>query len=189
VPEGSTLTLFVSSGTGQVPLEDFKGKSYDEALARLTALGFTQVVRSDVPNDTIPKDQVISQDPGPGMQVAPNARVTLTVSAGKSAITVPDVSAQLTATAIQQLKEKGFNSTNTTFEASSEFPKGRVIRTNPAAGASVDKNQTITIFESTGPAPTTTAQTTTTSPSTTTSTTSSSTTRTTKPGNTTTTAD
>jgi beta-lactam-binding protein with PASTA domain len=167
VPEGSKLKLWISQGTGDLEVPRVEGLPLDQARQKLVGLDVKETREA---SDTVEKDKVISQDPAPGKRVRPNSRVTLVVSDGKSQVPVPDVSGQLTATARDTLKGAGFLATNTVPEASNEFQKGRVIRTNPAANQPADKNTPITIYESTGPAPTTTAAaaTTTTSPPTTT---------------------
>jgi serine/threonine-protein kinase len=175
VREGTALTLIVSAGPDVVDVDDVRNKSFDEANRILVGKGF-QVGRVDAPHDVIPKDQVISQTPEGGTKYGKGLKVTLTVSLGKTAVNIPEVSGLPTAAALERLRADGFTVTNTTSEPS-EFPKGRVIRTNPPANTPYDKTKPVTVFESSGPAPTTTTPTTVPSTTTSTTTRSSSTTR------------
>jgi serine/threonine-protein kinase len=74
----------------------------------------------------------------------------LTVKSGPENVTVRDVSNMTEGAASNQLEADGFK-TSSTSEASDSVQKGRVIRTEPAAGTSRPKGSTITIVVSSGP--------------------------------------
>jgi serine/threonine-protein kinase len=169
VPEGSTLTLFVSTGNGEITVDDVRGLTFDQAKSKIDSA--LTVVRLDEASDTVDKDKVIDQDPQPGTKLGKGAKVTLRVSTGKSAIAIPDVKGLASSTAINTLRLAGFTNIVRAQEPSSEFPRaGSVTRTDPPIGTQVDKNAQITVYESTGPQATTTSPTTT-APTTTTATT------------------
>ena len=74
-------------GEGEPPVEpvtvpDIIGKSRDEAVALLEALGLQVVVEEE--NSKTPKDEVIVQDPASGAEATPGDTITLTVSTGNS---------------------------------------------------------------------------------------------------------
>ncbi len=120
------------------------------ATTALQGAGF--VVKSTQANsDTVPADQVISQDPAANAQAAKGSTVALTVSAGKALVTIPDESGKDPTTAANDLG-KLLLKTTTAFEASDSTAAGLVTRTIPAAGSQVPKGSTVTIFVSTGPA-------------------------------------
>ena len=148
VDKGSTVTLTVSSGAPNVNLPDVRGMNFDDARIRLENAGFV-VRRTDVPDDKIAKDRVISQDPGAGVASAQGSTVTLTVSSGPAKVTVPDEKGKESADAANDLGNLGLK-TATKSEASDSVDQGKVIRTEPAAGTTVDKGSTVTLVVSSG---------------------------------------
>ncbi|OQC00842.1 MAG: PASTA domain protein [Candidatus Hydrogenedentes bacterium ADurb.Bin101] len=74
-------------GEGEPPVElvtvpDIIGKSRDEAVTLLEALGLQVVVQEE--NSKAPKDEVIVQYPASGAEATPGDTITLTVSTGNS---------------------------------------------------------------------------------------------------------
>ena len=92
VPQGSSVTVYVSAGPDEVAVPDVTGQNIEEAKTALGAAGFTigSVTAQDDP--TAPQDTVLATAPAGGEMVGPGARVNLTVSSGT--VNVPDVSGQ-----------------------------------------------------------------------------------------------
>jgi len=146
--QGSTVTLEVSKGAGQVAVPPVVGMTQAAATSALDAAGFT--VRAIPQNsDTVTTGTVISQSPSADTQADKGAEVDITVSSGPATVKVPDVSGQSSATAAANLGSDGFKVTTVT-QASSTVPAGQVIGTNPAAGISVAPGTTVTIIVSSG---------------------------------------
>lgn len=79
VPSGTTIVLYVSKGKEQITLpEDIVGSRYDDAYARLKALGF-KVVRKDTEDGSYDNDEVISCSPVAGNAYDKGTTVTLMV--------------------------------------------------------------------------------------------------------------
>jgi serine/threonine-protein kinase len=93
---------------------------------------------------------VIDQSPEASTTVDTGTTVTVTVSAGPGAVTVPDVSGQSEAQARQTLEQAGLKSGDNTTEDSATVGAGDVIRTDPAAGQSVEKGATVSLVLSSG---------------------------------------
>ena len=147
VKTGSTVTLIVSGGPQLVQLPDVRGQDVNQATAALTQAGF-HVTTAPQASDTVPANQVIAQNPAPG-QVPQGSTVTLTVSTGKTKVTVPDQSGQDPNAAANTLGNLGLQ-TRILYESSSSVPVGKVTRTDPPANASVDTGSTVLIYVSTG---------------------------------------
>jgi beta-lactam-binding protein with PASTA domain/tRNA A-37 threonylcarbamoyl transferase component Bud32 len=148
---GSKVVLKVSQGEETVRVPRVTGFSRQEAEDELTGAGFT-IGRVEVqPNDSVPADRVISQDPKAGDQAPKGGAVNLVVSGGKEKVKVPDVKGKDAAIAANDLGRVGLE-TNTKQEASSTVAEGKVIRTEPATGTEVDKGSTVTMVVSSGPA-------------------------------------
>ncbi len=98
VEKGSTISMFVS--TGKEPVEDVDVPNVEKALltsakSTLQEKGFIvndaniQYQNSTDPNDIMPANYVISQDPKPGEKLTPGSEVKLIVSSGYCDVTVP----------------------------------------------------------------------------------------------------
>jgi serine/threonine-protein kinase len=124
------------------------GKSQDDAKQALAQAGFEVRVESS-PDTSKPVDQVVDQNPAPNTSAPKGSTVTIFVSNGPAAVTVPDVSGDSLGQAQATLQNAGFE-TSTTSEADDSTPSGRVIRTEPPAGSQRPKGATITIVVSSG---------------------------------------
>ncbi|MBA2751491.1 MAG: Stk1 family PASTA domain-containing Ser/Thr kinase [Actinobacteria bacterium] len=161
VDKGSTVTLQVSQGPQPVKVPNLVGDDQDDAKAELQRLGLeAQVVTQ--PDDTRKEGVVLSQDPKQGTDAQKGSVVRLVVSGGKAKVQVPSVVGQDETTAASELGGAGFKVRKVT-EPSPTVPTGRVIRSDPGAGAQLDKGSTVTLVVSAGPQTTTTTPTTTTS--------------------------
>lgn len=169
VEKGSTVMIQVSQGPQPVKVPDLVGDDEDDAKEALQRLGLQAQVTTQ-PDDTRKEGVVLSQDPGRGSDVPKGSVVRLVVSGGKAKVQVPSVVGQDEATAASELGGAGFKVRRVT-EPSPTVPAGRVVRSDPGAGAQLDKGSTVTLVVSAGP------QTTTTTPPTTTSSTSTTTAR------------
>ncbi|WP_018157508.1 Stk1 family PASTA domain-containing Ser/Thr kinase [Demetria terragena] len=148
VPEGSEVTLEVSTGPGDVSLPDVRGQSETQAIDALTARGFPedQIRVANQPEDdtTYAKGEVASTNPAPGKRVALSQTVTLRLSSGK--VTVPEdltgKSRDEATVALSQLKLTADVQERTT-DDSDQW--GTVIEV-PKAGDKVDLNSEVTVF-------------------------------------------
>jgi eukaryotic-like serine/threonine-protein kinase len=151
VASGSTVTLLVGAGPGQVPVPDVKGKNVTEAQNILTQGGLQSSVTQQ-PSDTVPANQVIDETPTAGTQVAKGSTVNLSVSSGKQQVQIPNESGKDPTVAANDLGNLGLK-VKTVQEPSDTIPSGQVTRTDPSAGAMVPKGNTVLLYVSTGPAP------------------------------------
>lgn len=151
--ESKVVNLTVSSGPPEVRVPDLTGRSFDEARDALVALGL-EAQRVDANSDTVTAGNVISQSPGRNTELEAGEQVTLTVSSGARSVKVPDVVGFTQSTAAERLSQSGLRTNSVT--QPSQQPSGTVIATNPEAGADVQRNSTVTITVSSGPAATTT---------------------------------
>jgi beta-lactam-binding protein with PASTA domain/predicted Ser/Thr protein kinase len=164
VKKGATVTITVSSGAPIVEVPDVRGRTLDAASDVLTTAGFriaTNLVNSDKTPNT-----VLDQSPAANDRQPKGSIVTLTVSKGVEQILVPNVRGRTASDAANLLGQAGFRTT-TRNESSDDIPSGSVIRTEPAANTPLDRNSTVTMVVSSGPAPTTTLAPVTTVPQTT----------------------
>jgi eukaryotic-like serine/threonine-protein kinase len=124
------------------------GTDVTSAARRLRNDGFKPVVersRADAP-----RDQVIGQDPNPGVSLEVGSEVTLSVSDGPGTAGVPAVRGLTRASARARLKKAGFEIEERR-EASESVPQGRVITTEPESGSQLERGSSVTLIVSTGP--------------------------------------
>jgi beta-lactam-binding protein with PASTA domain len=73
------------------PVPRVLGRPAADARAALTTAGFRSRIEGERPSADVPRGAVVWQDPPPGVALSANAMVQLVISAGATAVTVPDV--------------------------------------------------------------------------------------------------
>jgi serine/threonine-protein kinase len=136
-----------------VEVPDVRNRTLDAATDVLTTAGFRFKVNS-VNSDRVP-NTVLDQSPAAGDRKPKGTEITLTVSKGVEQLVVPSVRGRTASDAANVLGQAGFKTT-TRNDASADVEAGIVIRTEPAAGTPLERNSTVTLVVSSGPAPTTT---------------------------------
>ena len=76
--------------------------------------------------------------------------MTIQVSLGPGEEVVPDVSGQSLSSAQSELQARGFRIGGPEEEPSDSVPAGQVVRTEPAAGETAERNSTVTVYVSSG---------------------------------------
>jgi serine/threonine-protein kinase len=149
VDKGSTVTLRVSKGPGQVQVPQVEGLSLKKANQALQKAGLF-VDSSSESSDTVPKGQVISADPPEGSLVPKGTHVRIVVSSGPQQVKVPSVVGQDSAAAHSDLLQAGLRYTDQQ-DFSDTVPQGNVISQTPPAGGQVNKNTEVILTISKGP--------------------------------------
>jgi serine/threonine-protein kinase len=142
--ENSTVTLTVSTGPGSTTVPSVSGESEKQAKKTISQallkVGRTQTETSD----TVPAGDATRTDPGAGVSLPVNSKVTLFISKGKPQVTVPNVQGDTQATAETTLKNDGFT-VSTSTQVSSSATAGTVISQTPSSGTSVDPGSNVSI--------------------------------------------
>jgi eukaryotic-like serine/threonine-protein kinase len=145
--EGSTVTLEVSRGPGDVLVPAVAGLRQGQAIKELEDAGLKVTVDQEF-SDKVAKDLAIRTLPREATKVTRGTRVRLFVSSGPEQLTVPDVTGLSRDSAESRLRDEGFGVSVS--EQESDEPEGDVISQNPAGGTEVSKGETVTITVSTG---------------------------------------
>ncbi len=150
--KNSTVTLTIAKKQ-TVNLPDVTGKDYTSALAQLNSVGFTNVVRQNV-DDQSPLDQVVSMSPNGNTSQSKDVQITLKVSKGPQSQTPPTPPGQVAIPqglngmtvkkATQTLNGAGFNNIQFT-PGSSDDGKARVVMVTPNSGTMADPTQPVTL--------------------------------------------
>jgi beta-lactam-binding protein with PASTA domain/tRNA A-37 threonylcarbamoyl transferase component Bud32 len=109
LPQGSQLTLLVSSGQEVTDVPDLTGMTTQEAQAALADAGLR--LRSNVSeeaSDEVEEGKIIEQTHPSGSQVSKGTEVGITVSTGPEDVRVPRVTGQSRDDAVQNLEDAGF---------------------------------------------------------------------------------
>lgn len=132
------------------PVPDVTGKTVEEATAELKAAGFEMGTADQKYDEKVEAGKIISQDPKAGDKREKGSKINVVVSQGIEQITVPDLTGKSLEEAKQLLKDKGLVPSVGEPKYSDSIEKGLVVGSNPAAGAKVNKGDTVEYYQSLG---------------------------------------
>lgn len=135
----------------EVVLPRLGARTMVEAQQELERLGLLVDIRFE-PNEIVPADVVVGQEPIAGARLEVGEQVVLVVSDGPVGVTVPDLAGAEVAEARRALAVLGLQLA--VEEAYDEVvPMGEIIRTEPRAGGRAQLAGTVTAVVSRGPEP------------------------------------
>ena len=154
VREGRQISLVVSSGVTIFAMPDLRFESLRNAGLDLNRLRLQLDRTTYVPNDDVPRDHVVGQDPAPLSSVRQGSRVVLTLSKGPPAgVKIPD----FTRLSLDEARAEAARARVhlgqivwTPFGPNGP-PRGAVVRQNPGPGASIDPFEEVSLQVSAGP--------------------------------------
>lgn len=151
VEKNTTVRVVISSGKGSIDVPDVVGKREADAVDLLKEQGF-KPNKTYSYSDTVEEGYVISQNPTDGAKAKEGDTITVEISQGVEAVTVPDVST--TYKSEEQAKQMlaDFNVSVTT-AYHEQIPAGIVTGQSIEAGKKVEKGTAITITVSKGQEP------------------------------------
>jgi serine/threonine-protein kinase len=150
VDAGSKVTIFIS--TGMVELPDVTGMGKDQVREKLIELGLV-VTFNEEESSTATPGTALSQVPAAGT-VAQHAQVTVTLAKEEKAITIPEsIIGVPQENAMAILQALGLTSTIVP-QPSDLVQAGYVVSSNPTPNSGVKKGTPVTLYISSGPAPT-----------------------------------
>jgi beta-lactam-binding protein with PASTA domain/predicted Ser/Thr protein kinase len=139
--KGSTVTINVSGGPGEVAVPDVVGLPRGKAVDQLRSAGLDSKIEQEF-SDQVRKGRVIESSPAPGTTVERGSAVTLRVSRGPEQSQVPDVTGESEDNARSAIEGAGLRVGKVTEEESDKDP-GTVIAQSPAAGKKVAKGTAV----------------------------------------------
>lgn len=150
IPIGQAVTAVISRGVEQKTVPDVVGRTEQEARTAITGAGLTVGAVTNDYSPTVESGRVISSDPKAGQSINHSSAVALVVSKGRRPATVPDVRGMTVADATAALRKAGLVVGTTTEDYSDSVESGKVISSNPAAGASGFYGDSVSIVVSKG---------------------------------------
>ncbi len=146
----ASVSLTVSKGPETVRVPDLDGYRLDKARSLLEDDGLEPGMVTREFSDSVPRDAVISTEPGKGTEVRAGTAVKLTVSKG-SPVDVPDLTGDDPEDARAELEEAGLKVEIADGRIHSEHDAGKVARQTPGAGGEAAEGDTVTLTLSKGP--------------------------------------
>jgi eukaryotic-like serine/threonine-protein kinase len=141
-PEGSTVTITVSTGPGVEGVPDVQGLPRSDAEAQLQAAGFEPKVE-EVFSADVKKGLVVDTSPPQGTLIERGSPVTLRVSRGPEQVEVPDVVGETRENARSAIESAGLRVGKVTEEESVDEDPGTVLEQSPANGKTVAKGSAV----------------------------------------------
>ena len=145
-PRGSTVTIYVSNGTGEKRVPSVVGQSMTDALNTLSKDFSYKIIQG---HSTKSEGTVYSQRPVGNALAPKGSRVTIWVSQGPSKVMLLDVVGDLYASAYSQLTNAGFVVQRV--DRTDNSAVGTVIDENPPGNTQQQPGSTVTLSVSKGP--------------------------------------
>jgi serine/threonine-protein kinase len=145
----SAITVFVSKGSSELVLPDFSDQGLSEATIKLSELGLRIGDVKSEEHATIAADKIISTLPPAGANVKKGDVITVVLSRGVETIKVPSLIGKSLSTAKRLIEDSNFVVGDVSWEVSTEYNVGIVIRQSPNAGQMAKKGSKINLIVAT----------------------------------------
>ena len=136
--------------TTDVVVPDLLGSNLEQARVIAESRDLLFVVGGEEENEKYPASIVCRQVPLSGSVVEEKTAITVFVSKGSSKLALPDLRGMGLSEATVRLTELGLKINEVKTEENEIIEKDKIVNTVPAAGASVDKGDAITVVLSRG---------------------------------------
>jgi serine/threonine-protein kinase len=147
--EGDTVTIFVSSGPGEVTVPNLLTLTEDQAEDALEEVGL-ELGRVRSQSSDSEEGTVIQQNPESGELLNEGESVNIVVSTGVAVVAVPDVVGLPEGDAVGAIEGEGLTA-DVVREPSDEVEQGFVIAQDPDAGTELEEGNAVQIVVSEGP--------------------------------------
>lgn len=142
---------YVIVGPGsKVIVPSLAGLTVKEATSELADLGLDLKVEREEFSEDIPENRVIKASPAGGGRISPDGTVEVTISKGKERYIVPTLQGLKIEIAEGLISDNNLVVGEIIEEFSSEFPKGFIMRSSPAAGERIKRDSQVTLYLSKG---------------------------------------
>jgi len=142
---------YVIVGPGsKVIVPSLAGLTVKEATSELADLGLDLKVEREEFSEDIPENRVIKSSPAGGGRISPDGTVEVTISKGKERYIVPTLRGLKIEIAEGLISDNNLVVGEIIEEFSSEFPKGFIMRSSPAAGERIKRDSQVTLYLSKG---------------------------------------
>ena len=140
-------------GNGEVEVPDLAGLGVDQAERTLLASGLTLSRAGERFDPSVPRGEVVQQDPPAGTPVRGHARVLVTVSLGEESSSVPESFGESRRSAELLLERAGLVVGAVAHAPSDEVGEGLVVASDPPAESVLPRGTEVALLVSTGAGP------------------------------------
>lgn len=146
------LSLIESGGSlAEVSVPELSGMTVEEATLALEELELLLKVDKEVTSAEYAEGLIVSQDPMAEMIVKAGKTITVNISKGVEAGTIPNVIGKTQGDAVFLIESNGYTRGGVS-EENSDMPVGIVIRQSPSAGTEAEEGTSVSLVISKGPA-------------------------------------
>jgi beta-lactam-binding protein with PASTA domain len=133
-PRGGAVQVAIASAAGALQVPNLIGMRGEEAIRQLAAVGLQLGPQKTAPSPTVPAGVVVQTEPPAGTAVPAQSAVSLVVSAGSPAATVPKVLGFRLTKARKVLEDAGFRVGRVRIGSNDDRMGGVVLKQEPADG-------------------------------------------------------
>ncbi len=149
ISKGSTVTVTLSSGKGEIAVPDVVGDEESSAINALTDKGLKYTREYEYSNN-VKSGKVISTNPVAGSSVKEGDTITVVVSQGVETVKVPDVTGMSQKKAKETLSKAGLKLGDVNSNYSDSVEEGKVISQTVAADKYVESGTSVSVTISLG---------------------------------------
>ncbi|QTH59100.1 Stk1 family PASTA domain-containing Ser/Thr kinase [Corynebacterium hindlerae] len=144
VPRSDQVEVLISKGLPTVPVLPASGDiaEYRRAVEERTLI---LEIGGDVFSNDVPKGQIVSVSPSPGVTVKTESVVTASISKGAAPVDVPDVAGMSQEDATRTLTDAGLTVGSVQQEFSQRHKPGHVISTSPGSHAKLARGSEVNL--------------------------------------------
>ncbi|MDQ6767750.1 MAG: Stk1 family PASTA domain-containing Ser/Thr kinase [Candidatus Eremiobacteraeota bacterium] len=150
IEKGGSVALNISAGPQMVKVPNVVSLLVDDAQKQMSKLGL-RLATNIMPSIDIPARTVIDQEPGGGAEVRPGSTVTVDISAGPNAVTVPNVVGSSVEDARAKLEQAGLALGAIAHAAVADTSPGTVVGQHPDANSQAPQGTAVDIVVATAP--------------------------------------
>jgi serine/threonine-protein kinase len=142
--EGSTVTIFVSSGPKLVKVPVLVDKQRRLAVQEIRARGLVPEVGEEESNASV--GRVLRQSPSAGQELEPGQTVQIVVSSGRETVKMPGVVSLERRAAVEEVRAAGLTPVVEEEETRNEAKIGLVTRQSPHGGTELAPGSEVTLI-------------------------------------------
>ncbi|MDO5701037.1 MAG: Stk1 family PASTA domain-containing Ser/Thr kinase [Bowdeniella nasicola] len=134
----------------EVTVPELEGLNQRGVKNALEAVKLSMDIGEPVADDDVPEGLFVSSEPAPGATAHEGDTVVVHFSSGPGDVTVPDVKGRTQDEARQLLKDAGIEISRVESEDAPKMEKDQALRTDPEAGATIGKGESVVLYVATG---------------------------------------
>jgi len=147
---GAVLSSQIILSDEVVYVPDITGKTVDQARAELQKRDLGMSISGNQFSEEVAKGRIITQDPAPGSRLRVNKSISVIVSSGSEAVSVPLYVGRSLEQAVSEMRQLGLARGPLSQIHNQRYPAGRIIAQTPPPETMVDRNHPLGFLVSQG---------------------------------------